>query len=108
MLKAASIFLLICSVVVLQSCRDKFDEVDASVFQAKLNEAFSNTAVSWWYLGEENGYYYFLEKWPLEQFGYKVSKQNLIIKVDPPLELTFDKDKWVNLKVWLVEFQKTE
>ena len=96
-----SLFLLFAD----SACKGDFEEVEASLIQSRLEESIKHSAVSWWYLGEKDGYHYILEKWPLERNRYKVNKKSLHIEIGAPKELTFDKSEWVNLKVEQVQFK---
>lgn len=96
---------LVLFVTTIASCKEDFKDVDASSIRVKLEESIKHTAVSWWYIGEENEYYYIVEKWPFEQYRYKVSKKEISINIKPPKKLNTDKSTWINLKIDNIVFK---
>lgn len=101
----ASVFMSLFLLFAVSACKGDFEEVDTSLIQSRWEESIKHSAVSWWYLGEKDGYHFIVEKWPLERHRYKVNKKNLHIEIGAPKELTFDKNEWVNFKVGQVQFK---
>lgn len=99
-----SFIVLIFFMFLIGGCEDRFTEIDASDFKTKWNDSIKHTALSWWYLGEKDGYYYILEKWPLKKYGYKINKENIVIKLDSPKKLAFNETDWINLKKEHIKF----
>lgn len=96
------------SLLVLSGCQLKFDQVEPAQLERSWLDSFHHTAVSWWYLGEKEGFHYIIEKWPLKKNAYKVSKEYVNIKLDKPLPFTKDQKQWINLKVGQLEFKTSE
>ena len=98
------IIVIICFIALIGGCEERFTEINATDFKAKWDESVKHTALSWWYLGEKKGYYYILEKWPLKQYGYKINKANMTIRLDHPKRLSFTESDWINLKKEHIEY----
>ena len=48
-------------------------------FKKQWNQSISNSAESWWYLGESSEAYYLLQSNPAHKSKYKISKEKLKI-----------------------------
>jgi len=61
--------------------------------------------VSYWYLGNKYGFNYIQERWALtnETKIYKVSDKKVMI--EHVLQYTENQAKWINLKIWDIEFK---
>jgi hypothetical protein len=100
--------LSIASLVALlltSSCGEAFEEVPISTIEDEMNESRMTTAVSWWYLGERDGYHYLVIKRPLDQRRYKVKTMELAINFSLK-ELTFEESQWLNLKFEPMKFER--
>ncbi len=97
------IFLLF--LCLLGGCEDRFTDISSSAFKVKWDDSIKHTALSWWYLGEKEGYYYILEKWPLEQHGYRINKEHIVINLDHPKKFTLTESDWINLKKEHIDFK---
>ena len=87
------------------SCGEDFKEVPISTIEDEAKESAITTAVSWWYLGERDGYHYLVIKRPLDQRRYKVKTTELIINLSDHKELTFEESEWINLKFSQMKFR---
>lgn len=101
------LIVLIFFIFLIGGCEERFAQINASDFKTKWDDSIKHTALSWWYLGEKDGYYYILEKWPIKKYGYKIDKKNIVIKLDHPKKLTFNEPDWINLKKDLIDFNST-
>jgi len=86
-------------------CDEDFTEVNAEEFQAKFDLAKQSDFISWWYLGEGDGYYYLVEKDLWEEAGYKISKEYITVNLENPEIVSSDESEWVNLKEWDIIFK---
>jgi hypothetical protein len=88
----------ICLVLFTSGCGIRFKETNIVNLKIKWGNAVNNTAISWWYLGEEDDCYFVIEENFLKRNGYKVKKSDVSIAIENPHELTFDQSLWINLK----------
>lgn len=104
-MKLARFTISICLVGIL-SCSDTFDEVSPESVEQKLAESANHTAVSWWYAGQDDDFYYIVEKWPMEKMRYKVRKDNMRIDLNVPIGAPPNKEEdWINLKATSIQFR---
>lgn len=96
-----SILLPFFMVIFFSGCESEYVEVDSDLLQHKLNDSANHTAVSWWYFGEKDNYYYLLEQWPLKSNYYKINKEYILIKGH---QLTYPTNEKVNLKRKYIKF----
>lgn len=86
-------------------CSKTFRQIDSNEFQYKFEDSINHSAVSWWYLGENDDFYFILEKWPFKVRAYKINKNQVNIFIGKPKKLTFVVWEWVNLKRHHVSFR---
>ena len=84
-------------------CDEAFEEVPISTIEEEAKESRMTTAVSWWYLGEQDGYHYLVIKKPLDEHRYKVKTSDLTITLSPK-KLTFEESEWTNLTFSQMKF----
>jgi len=65
-----------CNVVLLSGCNE-VESLNSDQFSEKWKSAEINSAVSWWYLGENEKQYFVSENMPLEKHNYTVSKSGV-------------------------------
>ena len=70
--------ILLVLVLLLVACEDG-QEVSARRFAGIWQESYNNAAISWWYLGEDEKFFYLEEKRPSEEQLYKVPKSHIVI-----------------------------
>ncbi len=105
-IKIFIIFLLISIIFIIIGCAKNFRQIDSKEFQEKFEDSINNSAVSWWYLGENDDFYFIIEKWIFEVKTYKIDKNQLNIFIEKPKKITFVVWQWVNLKHHHVSFKK--
>ena len=98
----AGIFILVCSMI-LSGCEQE-KEMSATELKQEWIESGMQSAVSWWYLGQQDNYHYILKKQPLESKLYKIRVNTLKINLEERLSFTQDQSKWINLKDGHLEF----
>jgi hypothetical protein len=91
-------------VLMMLGCGEAFEEVPISTIEDEAKESRMTTAISWWYLGERDGYHYLVIKRPLDHRRYKVKTTELAINLNPK-ELTFEESQWINLKFEQMKFE---
>ena len=96
--KKIAYLIVLTALIVVVGCGERFSEIDAAELKLKWSNNNKDTALSWWFLGEKNGYHYIMEKRPLENHGYMVSRKDIVIRLKDPAKLTLDEDDWSNLK----------
>ena len=98
--------IIVCLLIfAIVGCGKKFDELDGLSFKKKWEESGQHSAVSWWYLGEKDNYFYIVEKWISEEYNYKVDKKYIEVVLDQPKEFILDEDQWLNLKTRHIKFK---
>jgi hypothetical protein len=90
--------------LLMLGCGEAFEEVPISTIEDEAKASRMATAVSWWYLGESDGYYYLVVKRPLDHRRYKVKTTELVI-TSSPKELAFEESQWINLKFEQMKFE---
>jgi len=79
MRKLKFIILLSFLFIALSGCKGP-TPIDGKLLKEKWVASSQNSAVSWWYLGENKEQYFISEKWPTEEVVYIVSKDMVMIK----------------------------
>jgi len=79
-------------------------EISKENFIEKWESSTTNSAVSWWYAGEDEAYYYLIEKWPSKSNALKVSKTHISL-IDME-SFPISKKKRINLKTNNIIYQK--
>ena len=92
-----------CLGLVTTGCTLRFREVESNELEKAWLASNEDSAVSWWYLGEEGDFEYFVRKTPLKKEGYKIAVGGVRLTIERR-PLTFRRDEWVNLKVGHLEF----
>jgi len=100
-IRILTILSIILFIFFLPGC---LNEMTGKEFKQIWDDAIYNSAVSYWYLGENNGYHYIQERWPSRFTIYKISVTEMIIK--KKLKFTLNKKDWINLKRDDIEFLK--
>lgn len=60
------------------------ESIDAVRFQQLWVQAKNDSAVSWWYQGEDRESYYLIQQYPFHDNLYQVSKEGVALRgVDP-------------------------
>lgn len=95
---------LITGLILLNGCSNDFREVTAQEFQTIWESSLTDSAVSWWYVGENNGYNNFIEKRPFSTEKYAVRATESGLKTEYKFPLTQDSEKWLNLKTYHFKF----
>ena len=67
-------------------------------FKNILDDSIHYSSVSYWYVGEKDGYHFIPERWPLPTTSkiYQIPQNEISVLKD--LEYTDDRSKWINLK----------
>lgn len=89
----------------LNGCGENFREVTAREFKSIWEDSLTDSAVSWWYVGDKNGYSNFIEKRPLKTEKYAVRAAESDLKAEYLFPFTQDNEKWLNLKTHHFEFK---
>lgn len=63
----------------LVGCSFGFQEISGEELKEKLNGSIINSAVSYWYVKEDDSYYYIDEDWITNSNKYKISKEDIEI-----------------------------
>lgn len=88
---------ILCASIFLASCHTKPVAINSEDLCIQFNKSNQNSAVSWWYLGDKNSYYYLAEKKPLKTNYYKINKEESPFGFYSK-KITFKKEEWVNIK----------
>ena len=73
-------------VILLVGCSSA-EPIDAARFQKLWLQAKNDSAVSWWYQGEDEESYYLIQQYPFHNNLYQVSKEGVAMRgVDPKPE----------------------
>lgn len=64
--------------LLLASCSDT-QPVDGLEFARVWQNSYADTAISWWYLGEDEDNFYLEEQWPDRETQYMVPKDFIVI-----------------------------
>jgi len=99
------IFTLAFITINTYGCAKNFRKIDSNEFQYKFEDSINHSAVSWWYLGENDDFYFIIEKWPFKARAYKIDKNQVYFFIGKPKKLTFVVWEWVNLKRHHVSFR---
>jgi len=91
--------------LLLAGCDEDFAEVDAGELKAELDLAVHSDVISWWYIGEKDGYYYLVEKKLWEEKGFRISKDYVAIDVGVTKAPSSDESEWMNLKERDISFK---
>ena len=84
-------------------------EVDVQTFRALLEASSMHSATSWWYLGEAEGYCFFLEKRAaFEQRRIKVEASTIIYSRQRDLRYPSPEAAWINLKSADLSFEPAD
>ena len=84
------------------SCKEAVP-LDKTTFQVKWEDSVNHTAVSWWYLGENQENYFVAERGPTVEAVYSIGKQAIHINGIELFEFDTGKNP-INLKFENVEF----
>ncbi len=93
------ILLAITTIVILGGCEEKFTKIDSKELKIKWDDSVNHTAVSWWYLGENENFHFIVEKWIMEKNAYKIDKQQLDVLLNHPHKFIYNESEWINLKI---------
>lgn len=99
MYKRAVVIFLIMLVV---SCQDHH-EVSGLQFARIWQDAYSDSGISWWYLGEDRDFFYLQTQSPDSETAYKVPKSAVVINGIERMERGASEDP-VRLLVENLEF----
>lgn len=75
-LPAAVLLLVLC--LFLSACND-LEPVSGLQFARVWQDSYADTAASWWYVGEDEEYFYLEQKWPDREDSYMVPKSFIVI-----------------------------
>ena len=78
MKKYKSIILFTLLLIALSGCKEP-TPLDSEIFKEKWSSSSQHSAISWWYLGEDNEQYFIAEKWPTKEAIYSITKNAIII-----------------------------
>ncbi len=97
---------IIIFLITLFGCADKsIQTIKKSELKSKLEQAFNNSAESWWYAGTDKKFHYIVIKKPLISDTIKVSTTDLNIINIKNYDYTENSSNWVNLKVENIKFK---
>jgi hypothetical protein len=83
----------------LVGCQPRFETIGAQELRERWGRSRVDSAVSWWYLGQEGGYEHFVEKRPLEVRRMRVRSSEIDLDEGMRREFTEDPEEWVNLEM---------
>ena len=66
---------LVCcciAIMLMGWCSFTIEEVSAAELRQRWQDSDKNSAVAWWYCGQEQGFRFFVEEWPDRRIGLKV------------------------------------
>lgn len=92
------------AVLVTMACRPEFETIRGAELKVRWERSLRDTAVSWWYAGQDSEYHYFLEKRPLAERGFRVPRPEVNLADSVQMPLTHDSASWINLKVGDIQF----
>jgi len=91
------------------ACGPSFRKVSPAEFRQEWKISASDSAVSWWFAGERDDYYYFVTKYP-QDVGIKsrirVRRDAVRLHDVPMFRLTSDASAWFNLKEKNIEIDE--
>ena len=79
-------------------------QIDGAEFAEKWTTSDKHSAISWWYLGEDENQYFIAEKWPTKKDIYSISKDVIVISGIEAFEYGVGNEP-VNLKYHNVKFK---
>lgn len=97
--------LVAAALVILIAGCSSAESIDAARFQKLWVQSKNDSAVSWWYQGEDVESYYLIQQYPFHNNLYQVSKDGVALRgIDPkpggslsrPLNLTRDNVVFTN------------
>lgn len=77
-MKCKFILLVTLLVITLSGCNEA-TPIEGEVFKEKWTTSNMQSAISWWYLGENEEQYFIAEKWPTKKNIYSISKHSITI-----------------------------
>ena len=89
--------------IVLVGCSTP-QAINASEFKNIFEESGKDSAVSWWYHGQDESFYYLSRKYPMKQTEYRVSKVGVELR-GMPAAASKSLDVPINLKAENVLFK---
>ena len=72
--------LVAASLVILLAGCSSDESIDAVRFQQLWVQAKNDSAVSWWYQGEDEEFYYLIQQYPFHNNLYQVSKEGVALR----------------------------
>jgi hypothetical protein len=69
-------------VFLLSACSDT-PAVSGLQFARMWQDSYADSAISWWYLGEDEEYFYLEQRWPEDRAQYRVPKAFIVISGIP-------------------------
>ena len=100
-LRDAAILALSVACMITVACGASCRKVSPDEFRQEWKLSGRDSAVSWWFAGERDDYYYFVTKYP-QDYGIKdrirVRRDAVRLVGVPKLRLTSDANAWFNLK----------
>jgi len=76
--------LVAASLVILLAGCSSAESIDAARFQKLWVQAKNDSAVSWWYQGEDGEFYYLIQQYPFHSNLYQVPKEGVVLRgMDP-------------------------
>jgi hypothetical protein len=106
MVKTVTRFLICLLIVGVVGCTKEFKELDGPTFKKMRETSNLQSALVWMYLGEKNGFHFFvLDTADIQNNYYKVSKKYIEVALDKPKEITLDEDQWIGLEITQIKFK---
>lgn len=82
-----------------------FTTITAEPLRERWEASMQDSAVGWWYAGENDEHYYLVETRPLEQHAYMVSKEDVELSGVERKALSRNDADWSNLKRDQIRFR---
>ena len=70
--------IMLAFALLLAACSD-IQPVSGLQFARVWQDSYTDAAISWWYLGEDEEHFYLEEKWPDSEAQYMVPKSFIVI-----------------------------
>ena len=103
MIKRNVILLVTLILLAALGCKEA-TPLDGAEFKEKWTTSDKHSAISWWYLGEDENQYFIAEKWPTKKNIYRISKNVILVKGIAAFKYDSGKEP-VNFKIHNVTFK---
>jgi hypothetical protein len=97
---ACCVFIMLTSISTIIAGDSEFNEISGENLISKMNDSINHSLISYWFVGEKDGFYYLIEKRrPYEENRkYRVNTKYVEIYPDKDIEFSMVEENWLNIK----------